>query len=113
LVFGRDTAKIGVCPLRIERESRSLPHLTEERLNFRLVVKLVRDDFRSSHEKYRQSWPLPLHGVDRNGSLAEYNVPEFISPMTAMCNETRDDSTLSPRHGDERRPGAAWLWRAE
>ena len=28
-----------------------------------------------------------VYGVDRNGSLAGYNVPEFTSPTTAMCNE--------------------------
>jgi len=30
---------------------------------------------------------LAVYGVDRNGSLAGYNVQEFTCPMTAMCNE--------------------------
>ncbi len=31
--------------------------------------------------------PSGVYGVDRNGSLAGYDVPEFTSPITAMCNE--------------------------
>jgi hypothetical protein len=47
---------------------------------------------RSSHPEYPRENELgavriTVYGVDRNGSLAGYNVPQFTSPITAMCNE--------------------------